>query len=249
MDWFKANKLTLNLDKTVCILFNNRSKTKKLTLNLGDYILQNSETVKFLGVWIDEKLTWTKHMSIPMMKLKQNTHLLRLSNRFLTKDTKKLIYYAHIFSHLNYGTLIWGNMIKQETIIKLQKILNSSFGLITGQAPTPKNFKKERMLRLHDLIKLENKKLGYQLDKNLLPQNLHKLLWTDSKNRSLQKPHQYNTRDKHLTNLPKVNTASYQCGFQFQSIKDYEATPVEIRQSSTLGSFVRRLKMQLLAVN
>ena len=187
MDWFKANKLTLNLGKTVCVLLNNKSKTKKLTLNLGDYILQNSETVKFLGVWIDEKLTWTKHMSILMMKLKQNMHLLRLSNKFLTKDTKKLIYYAHIFSHLNYGTLIWGNMIKQETITKLQKVLNKCFRLITGQAPTPRNFKKERMLRLHDLIKLENKKLGYQLDKNLLPQDLHKLLWTDSKNKSLQK--------------------------------------------------------------
>ena len=26
MDWFKANKLTLNLDKTVCVLFNNKTK-------------------------------------------------------------------------------------------------------------------------------------------------------------------------------------------------------------------------------
>ena len=34
MDWFKANKLTLNLDKTVCVLFSNKSKTKELTLDL-----------------------------------------------------------------------------------------------------------------------------------------------------------------------------------------------------------------------
>ena len=119
MDWFKANKLTLNLEKTVCVLFSNKSKNKKLTLNIGTYKLQNSEIVKFLGVWIDDKLAWTKHMSTLMMKLKQNMHLLKLSNKFLTKDTKKLIYYAHIFSHLTYGILIWGNMINQGTINKI----------------------------------------------------------------------------------------------------------------------------------
>ena len=169
MDWFKANKLTLNLDKTVCILFNSKAKAIKLNLNIGDYILQTSETVKFLGVWIDEKLAWTKHISLIMMKLKQNMHLLRLSNKFLSKDTKKLIYYAHILSHINYGILVWGNMIRQDTFTKLQKIMNKCFKLITGQEPTPMNFKSERMLRLKDLIGIENKKLGYQLNNHLLP--------------------------------------------------------------------------------
>ena len=102
MDWFKVNKLTLNLDKTVCVLFNNKTKTKELTLDIGTYKLHNSEIVTFLGVWIDDKMTWTKHMSTLMVKLKQNMYLLKLSNKFLTKETKKLIYYAHIYSHLTY---------------------------------------------------------------------------------------------------------------------------------------------------
>ena len=83
----------------------------------------------------------------------------------MTKDTKKLIYYAHIYSHLIYGILIWVNMINQCTMNKLQKTLNSCFNLITGLTPTPSNFKKEKMLRLQDLVQLENRKLGYQLEK------------------------------------------------------------------------------------
>ena len=165
MDWFKANKLTLNLDRTVCVLFNSKSKTKELTLNIGTYKLQSSETVKFLGVWIDNKMTWNKHMSTLIVKLKENMQLLKLSNKFLNKDTKKLIYYAHIYSHITYGILIWGNMINQCTKNKIQKILNSCFKLITGLIPTSGNFKKEKMLRLQDLIQLENSKLGYQLEK------------------------------------------------------------------------------------
>ena len=98
-----------------------------MTLDIGNYKLHNSEIVKFLGVWIDDKMAWTKHMSTLMMKLKQNMHLLKLSNKFLTKETKKLIYYAHIFSHLTYGILIWGNMINQGTMNKIQKTLKFLF--------------------------------------------------------------------------------------------------------------------------
>ena len=166
MDWFRANKLTLNLDKTVWVLFKSKTKTKELTLDIGTYRLHNSEIVKFLGVWIDDKMTWTKHVSTLMVKLKQNMYLLKLSNKFLTKETKKLIYYAHIYSHLTYGILIWENMINQDTMNKIQKTLNSCFNLITGLSPTPINFRKEKMLRLQDLIQLENRKLGYQMDKN-----------------------------------------------------------------------------------
>ena len=169
MDWFKGNKLTLNLDKTVCVLFSNKTQNHEITIDIGSYKLLTSKTVKFLGVWIDNKMSWTKHMSTLIVKLKQNMHLLKLCNKFLNKNTKKLIYYAHIYSHLTYGILIWGNMINQYTKIKIQKILNSCFTLITGLPPTPENFKKEKMLRLQDLIQLENRKMGYQLEKNLLP--------------------------------------------------------------------------------
>ena len=215
-------------------------------MDIGTYKLQSSDIVKFLGVWIDKKLTWNKHISTLIVKLKQNLHLLKMSKTFLKKETKKLIYYALIYSHLTYGILIWGTMISHSILNKIQKIMNTSFNLITGLTPTPENFKKEKMIRLQDLIQLENKKLGYQLERKLLPSNLYNLLWTDSKNKTLQKTHHYNTRDKHLPKLPKVNTNNYHQGFQFQSIKDYESTPVEIR---TLYSFTRKLKLHLISPN
>ena len=208
MDWFKANKLTLNLDKTVCVLFNNQTKSHKITLEIGTHRLPSSELIKFLGVWIDNKLNWNKHINTLVAKLKQNLQLLRMSNKFLTKPTKKLIYYAHMYSHITYGIQIWGNMINRKSLQRIQKIMNTGFTLITGLTPSIENFKKERMPRLSDLILLENNKVGYQMDKVLLPCNLHNLHWTDSRNRSLQKTHQYHIRNNHLPKLPKATKES-----------------------------------------
>ena len=58
MDWFKANKLTLNLDKTECLIFHPSGKAMKIELNLGEVKIHSVETVKFLGMWIDNQLTW-----------------------------------------------------------------------------------------------------------------------------------------------------------------------------------------------
>ena len=72
MDWFAANKLTLNLNKSVCMLFHEKGLKKSFTLKIGHIILPTVNCTKFLGVWIDSKLNWTNHMTKLHIKLKQN---------------------------------------------------------------------------------------------------------------------------------------------------------------------------------
>ena len=183
IDWFRANLLTINLDKTECLLFHNSYSNSplKLELELGDHIIRNTHQVKFLGLWIDKKLQWSMHTNTLLMKLKQNINLLKIGNKFLNKASKKLVYYAHIYSHITYGILVWGNMIDISTNNKIQKCMDICFNLITHLPPTPLNYKKEKMLRLEELILLENTKLSFKLQHNLLPPKLHSMLVSDSK--------------------------------------------------------------------
>ena len=53
--------------------------------------------------------------------------------------------------------------------------MNTYFNLITHLPPTPLNYKKEKMLRLEELILLENTKLYFKLQHNLLPPKLHSM--------------------------------------------------------------------------
>ena len=246
MDWFMANKLTLNLDKTVCILFD-RKQNHEITLNIGGYTLYSSESVKLLGIWIDKYLNWNKHISMLKIKLKQNIHLLTTSRKFLTTQSLKLLYYAHIYSHLTYGLVVWGNMVCPSTINSLQRIMNKCFRIITRKEPTLINYKQEGMLRLQNLIDLENSKLGYQMEHELLPRNIIQLLWTDSKNTSLKKDHRYQTRGKELPNLPTATKSKYSQGFQLACLRTYIKISKEVRHSLSLTSFVRNIKKQMLS--
>ena len=122
----------------------------------------------------------------------------------MTKQTLKILYYAHIYSHITYGQVLWGNMVSPSTLNSLQKTLNTCFTLMTNLPPTLKNYKKEKIFRLQQLITLENNKIGYQMDKDLLPKNVSHLLWTDSRNKTLKKIHGYQTREKHLPKYQRL---------------------------------------------
>lgn len=64
--WFKCNKLSLNIKKTNYILFGNKyipPVSALLSLNIDGITLDRVDDTKFLGVYIDKKLTWNKHIN------------------------------------------------------------------------------------------------------------------------------------------------------------------------------------------
>ena len=125
MDWFKANKLTLNISKTECIYFNSKLSPSTYEINIGEIVIKSTNSAKIF--WLDNKLSWKKHTNTLLMEIKQNSNLLQIGNKFLDKHCKKNIYYAHIYSHITYGLVLWGNMIDTITKTKIQKVMNKCF--------------------------------------------------------------------------------------------------------------------------
>ena len=67
-DWFLANKLTLNIGKSVCILFG-KHRGEKLDISIGSEKIPQVPNTKFLGIWIDQALSWNEHISKLILKL------------------------------------------------------------------------------------------------------------------------------------------------------------------------------------
>ena len=67
--WFKANKLSLNLGKTSYILFCSKKKLASaqdypFSINLDNQCINRVTSIKFLGVYIDDQLSWRQHITI-----------------------------------------------------------------------------------------------------------------------------------------------------------------------------------------
>ena len=87
-DWFRANKLTLNIYKSVYMIFSKKEQ-KDIDINLGGTKLPKVTTTKFLGMWIDQNLNWNEHLSKLKTKIKRNLTILQICNKYLNTDTKK----------------------------------------------------------------------------------------------------------------------------------------------------------------
>ena len=61
--WMNVNKLSLNVSKTKCIVFSLRKKmVSKYHITLNGEVIEQVDNIKFLGVCIDCKLTWSYHV-------------------------------------------------------------------------------------------------------------------------------------------------------------------------------------------
>ena len=67
-----------------------------------------------------------------------------------------------------------------------------------------KKYSEHRILKIKDILLLENCKIGYKLINKQLPTNIQTSITTDHNTKTLTKSHKYDTRYKVLPNNPLV---------------------------------------------
>ena len=249
LDWFRANKLTLNLSKTQLLLFKAQTNIKSFSIEVQDIVIQPSRSCKFLGVTLDEKLDWTPHINDRILKIKRNKNMLQTNINCLTPSAKKLIYYGHIHSHLTYCLLIWGSFCKKGDLTRLSKIQNKCVKLIDPRLDLNTVYSKHKILKIDELIKLEEIKFGYKQINNILPNKLQSIVDHDSKGLSLMKKHSYNTRNKKIPNCPRILNHKYRNSFLNKGIVSFSNLSYQLKDKKTLGSVVSGFKKAIIYQN
>ena len=120
IEWFKANKLSLNLNKTVGIKF--WDNKKPFIICVDNITIHMAEHTKFLGVYIDHKLNWQMHITNLLDRLNTNRCMLSLGRNLLDLTCLKNVYHGHVHSHILYGISVWGSMASQHMINEIYKI-------------------------------------------------------------------------------------------------------------------------------
>ena len=174
-NWIKANKLSLNLDKTSYMLFSNKLATLPNDIVFDGTLIQRVRSTKFLGLIIDEKLSWKAHIDNICKIIARNTGILSKLRQFLPKYIMLSLYSTLILPYLNYGLIAWGSAATSQInrLFILQKrairiIYNADF-----RAHTNNLFLNDKTLKIKDLYIFQLGQLMYKLSTKQLPMPLN----------------------------------------------------------------------------
>ena len=161
-NWYKANKLSVNASKTNYMILGTLHTTsvkvrKDLNVSLNNTTRERVRFTKFLGVLIDECLTWKQHIDCVSKTISRNIDVMNKLKYSIPGRILHTLYCTLITPYLNYGILIWGSTCRSylDKLIKLQKwairtITNSRYRSHTGPL-----FAKSNLLNVTDMYTLD----------------------------------------------------------------------------------------------
>ena len=153
-NWLKANKISLNSTKTELVVFRKKGvPIPEMKIKLHGVRLQPISYVKYLGLYLDEHLSFDTHIKLLNAKPRHANNMIAISRHCVPLAHLKQIYYGQFHSHLQNCCQVWGqNETKLSKTITLQK---KAIRLMTfserDQHASPL-FKKLDILKLSDLI-------------------------------------------------------------------------------------------------
>ncbi len=238
-NWLTANKLTLNVKKSNCIIFRPYQKRIDYPIDIKIYdhntksfiSLELKDYVKYLGIIIDANLTWKPHIDYMALKISKTIGIISRLRHFVPTNTLLNIYRSLVFPYLQFGIALWGQAanIHMDKLLKLQK----------------------RVLRLIYFTDYKAHAVPLFIHSNNLPVNMifiksimdimHDYLFTFT-----SEIHTYNTKSisSEMYHVKYSRTNQRRCSFTRIGVKVWNCIPLKIRKLSK-NKFKKEIKSTL----
>ena len=159
-DWLNANRISLNSGKTEYVLFRHPNKIVNLDIKikLNGKRLFPSKFIRYLGILVDENLTWKFHIHELNKKLSRANSMLCKIRYFVDSKTLRSIYYAIFSSHLTYCSHIWGQK-GNPAVLKVESLQRKAIRIINFapfRCKTSDLFSKSEILTFSDHMLFTN---------------------------------------------------------------------------------------------
>ena len=217
---------------------------KDLHVILDGTLLERVKQTKFLGVLIDEGLTWKHHIDCISKTLSTNIGVMNKLKHFIPDCILHTLYCTLILPYLNYGILKWGNTCKTylDKLIKLQKwairtVSNSHYRSHSGPL-----FAKYNVLTVDDMYLLELGVFMFRYSMSDLPSAFNDYYFTKRSD-----IHRYQTR-----NVNDLNLVLNKKAFSDHSIRTsgpilWNSLEKTLKTSKSIKHFRNQLKQKLIS--
>ncbi len=242
-EWFKANRMSLNVSKTHYIHFTLKSDTIMTSkIEIDGMLVEEKEVLKFLGIHLDTVLNWNHHITSIKNKVNSALYAMNRVKNYIPFSYMKTLYFTLVQSHIEYGLILFGNA-NQSNMKKLQTVQNKAIRIITkslNNCSTTSLYKELRILKINEQYELIVGKHMYRFNNQTLPYILQGMYQTN------KEFHNYDTRnrDNPVTTqcrLNKTNNSILNTG-----PKLWHKIPDHIKHKKSVTSFKFHLKNNLL---
>ena len=196
--------------------------------------------IKFLGAFIDDKLSWNSHVNHICSTISKSIGVL-YKLQFLPQNILKMLYYSFVSVHIKYCSIVWGFTTKKN-IDRIHKLQKRSIRLITNSsylAPSKPLFLKMKILPVQEFISLESMIFMFKVSNNVLSEVFHNHF---TLNCSI---HNYNTRNAKNIHTPLNRISKTQSSIFYHGPILWNTLPPTLKSSKTLRQFKRLYKKHI----
>ena len=197
--------------------------------------------VKYLGLIVDDTLTWSDHVEYISTKIRRGIGILKRTSKFLKEGSLLMIYSSLIAPYLRYCNIVWGQC--NETLKdKLQALQNKAARSIAKakyeDADHHKLLGQFGWLSVRNLIKLDMGIFMYKCQNGSMPDSITSLYTT------VDNIHSYHTRlmDTGNLHIPRLVHSYAQSSLSYTGVKLWNEIPVKIRKAQSVETFKEKLR-------
>ena len=248
-EWLSSNKLTLNMKKSKFMIITNKKKKDipNFTVKIDSRPLEECNSYKYLGIHIDNKLTWDTHVCYLVKKISKACGALAKLRHSVPTKILMNVYYALVYSYLRYSISVWGNA-SDAVLQPLQTIMNKALRILTfapfGHIDLQPMFDHLKVLNVKQIFSLETGKFLFKSKNNMLPISIGGYFEPDP----FVNQHNYGLRSR-TSNQPirlVCRTKSGEKSLQIRGEKFWNDLPELLKESESFCLFKKNLKKYLL---
>ena len=241
-NWFHINKLSLNLQKTKLMFFGQKRNTIPVQVIIDNISIERVHQNVFLGVVIDEKISWKPHISYLRTKVAKCVGIMKRASPALNHKALLILYRSLVMPYLNYCSEVWGNCSRTnlQPLVVLQK---RAIRVVNGARycdHTNPLFSKTFDLKLFDLVDFKTAQIMFRAFRNCLPENIQKLF------QHRDQHHTHDLRGRNLLYQPKVRTTAKSFCISVQGVKLWNGLSEDQRSCMNIYQFNREFKRNVI---
>lgn len=245
-NWFQLNKLSLNIKKTNYMLFRTKNKILKEIpdIKINDHKIDQVNKTKFLGVIINETLTWKDHIEFIRQKVAKNLGILYRLSRTMPQQILISLYNSLIQPYLEYCNVIWSldRSCALHDLFIYQKKAIRTITKSCWTAHTSPLFKRLHILPLYSINDLQLGCFVYLCLNNQLPKYFCNMFKTNAN------VHKHDTRHKNDLHSDGCTLHIRACTVRFAGVKLWNTLikSANLQYASNINQFKDDLKHWLI---